>query len=320
MRLAPPLAATAGALARLEERLRSEALRQGVMSRLDVADAVAALWLEGELVDRDDLILHGASMDARRPDLPLLRAHLALTARRRTGRLRAGSLPSPETILSLVGEADSPLGGGAAGPAPMQEAWADDPLGLRANPGEQRTALTAWREVACGLEDMPPALAAASAWLAWDQIDPLPRHGFVGALLAAFLLRQGPCLPPLAHGMRAVRLAGSTLRRGVGTGAFVDSLLQRLAAIEAGTRYGLDIHARLALAEQVLASRTRGGRSSSLLPDFIRLALEEPLVTAPSVARRLGVSQQAALDLVQRAGPSLREVSGRRRYRAWAVV
>ncbi|TIP78807.1 MAG: hypothetical protein E5X60_39140, partial [Mesorhizobium sp.] len=46
-------------------------------------DAAAALWIEGELVHVEDLVLHDAHMDQRTPTHELTRAHAVVRKRRR---------------------------------------------------------------------------------------------------------------------------------------------------------------------------------------------------------------------------------------------
>ena len=70
------------ALARLDERLARSPVRDGWIERQHFADAAAALWLEGELVHIEDLVLHDAHMDIRMPTHELTRAHAVLRARR----------------------------------------------------------------------------------------------------------------------------------------------------------------------------------------------------------------------------------------------
>src|SRR6185437_4308614 len=65
--IARPLAAAEDSLARLDERLANSPIRQGWIARTHFADAAACLWLEGELVHLDDLVLHDAGMDIRAP-------------------------------------------------------------------------------------------------------------------------------------------------------------------------------------------------------------------------------------------------------------
>jgi Protein of unknown function (DUF1612)/HTH DNA binding domain len=70
------------ALARLDERLARSPVRDGWIERQHFADAAAALWLEGELVHLEDLVLHDAHMDIRLPTHELTRAHTVLRVRR----------------------------------------------------------------------------------------------------------------------------------------------------------------------------------------------------------------------------------------------
>lgn len=81
--IAGPLAAAEDALARLDERLAKSPIREGFAARTHFGDATACLWLVGELVHRDDLVLHDAGMDVRTPTHELTRAHTVLRARRR---------------------------------------------------------------------------------------------------------------------------------------------------------------------------------------------------------------------------------------------
>jgi hypothetical protein len=69
-------------LARLDERLTRLPVRDGFVERQHFADAAAALWLEGELVHLEDLVLHDAHMDVRTPTHELTRAHAVLRTRR----------------------------------------------------------------------------------------------------------------------------------------------------------------------------------------------------------------------------------------------
>jgi hypothetical protein len=78
-----PLARAEDLLARLDERAAKSPVRDGFVARCHFADAAAALWLDGELVHVEDLVLHDAHMDIRTPTHELTRAHAVLRARRR---------------------------------------------------------------------------------------------------------------------------------------------------------------------------------------------------------------------------------------------
>lgn len=91
------IAAAEDALARLDERLAKSPIRDGAISRTHFADACASLWLDGELVHLDDLVLHDAGMDVRTPTHELTRAHAVLCARRRIAEAK------PDWALSAAG-------------------------------------------------------------------------------------------------------------------------------------------------------------------------------------------------------------------------
>ncbi|MGT2441005.1 RHE_PE00001 family protein (plasmid) [Bradyrhizobium betae] len=95
--IAGPLAAAEDTLARLDERLARSPIREGWIARTHFTDACASLWLEGELVHMDDLVLHDAGMDVRAPTHELTRAHAVLRTRRRIGSAK------PDWALSVGG-------------------------------------------------------------------------------------------------------------------------------------------------------------------------------------------------------------------------
>ena len=78
-----PLARASAALARLDERLAHSPVGTGLIERLHFADACASLWLDGELVEMEDLVLHEAARDIRSPSHALTIARDVLQTRRR---------------------------------------------------------------------------------------------------------------------------------------------------------------------------------------------------------------------------------------------
>jgi Protein of unknown function (DUF1612)/HTH DNA binding domain len=106
--LAGPFAAAEDALARLDERLAKSPIRDGWIARTHFTDACASLWLEGELVHLDDLVLHDAGMDVRAPTHELTRARAVLRTRRRVADAK------PDWALSVAGLASLRGRGGKA--------------------------------------------------------------------------------------------------------------------------------------------------------------------------------------------------------------
>ncbi|MER9203901.1 RHE_PE00001 family protein [Mesorhizobium sp. M0933] len=90
-------------LVRLDERVARSPVRDGFVERQHFADAASALWLEGELVHLEDLVLHDAHMDIRAPTHELTRAHAVLRTRRRISAQKPDWALSRDGFLALTG-------------------------------------------------------------------------------------------------------------------------------------------------------------------------------------------------------------------------
>ncbi len=101
-----PLAAAEDALARLDERVRASLIAEGFVSRSHFQDACANLWLAGELVVLEDLVLHDARMDIRSPTHEVTRAQAVLRARRKIAAAAPDWALSPDGLEILRGAAD----------------------------------------------------------------------------------------------------------------------------------------------------------------------------------------------------------------------
>lgn len=71
------------ALTRLDERIARSPVGQGWIKRSHFADACASLWIDGELVHLEDLVLHDHTRDIRTPTHELTIARDVLRTRRR---------------------------------------------------------------------------------------------------------------------------------------------------------------------------------------------------------------------------------------------
>jgi hypothetical protein len=378
-----PLARAEDLLARLDERVAKSPVRDGFVQRCHFADAAASLWLEGELVHTEDLVLHDAHMDSRTPTHELTRAHAVLRARRRIFGHKPDWALSRPGLLVLRGRegqgggnaasAASAAGRDAAGPnedadlveeADQDDALADelaeidallarssrllagenlvsraadspdvdaagqgkkapetasfDSLGplIRDLDWDEDQRLVDWLAVVDEVKKMPAVLAAAIAWEAWQDIEPLQHQHWLGTLLVAALLRQagkvGSHLFCLNAGLRIVprdrrRAQEKTTR-----------LLAVLDAFAEAASAGLKELDRLALAKTQMERRLSNRRKNSRLPALIELVLARPVVSAGLIAAELKVTQRAALGLVAELG--VREVTGRGRYRAWGIL
>jgi len=353
-RLAGPLAAAEDGLARLDERLRTSGIRDGFISRTHFQDACANLWLAGELVSLEDLVLHDARMDIRSPTHALTRAQALRTRRRIAGAAPDWAL-SPDGLKALRGDGDGgpadagPPGEGEdqgedeapglpgdAGPLAGELAAIDRALTrstrvlagdatraeLLRNPliydpdGEESERLETWRHLAEMAQSEPPLLAAALLWDAWEREPPLERQAWLGPLLVAAVLRARQ--KTQAHLLcvnSALRCIRREKRRSPDHGVRQIAFLE---AITAGAEAGMKNHDRWLLARRGLESQVKTRRSSSKLPALVEFMLARPIASAGMIASALGVTPRAAQAMVAELG--LREMTGRGRYRAWGIL
>jgi Protein of unknown function (DUF1612)/HTH DNA binding domain len=177
----------------------------------------------------------------------------------------------------------------------------------------------AWLGALKAAEDAPAVLATAIALDAWLALEPAERGGEVGFALAATVLRQRGVA---AHHLPALGLG---YRKGRNRWSPHQALAVRLAglieAIHQSARLADADLKRLILAREVMARRCEGRRGNSRLPMLVDLFMASPLVTVQMATDKLKVTPQAVEVMLKELGPSLpRELTGRKRYRAWGIV
>ncbi len=89
------------ALARLDERIARSPVGSGWSERQNFADACASLWIDGELVHLEDLVLHDATKDIRTPTHELTIARDVLRSRRRIAAQSPGWALSTDGTRTL---------------------------------------------------------------------------------------------------------------------------------------------------------------------------------------------------------------------------
>lgn len=105
--LLPAIVRAEDRLARLDERAHRHPVADGFRERGHFFDAVAALWVGGELVHVEDLVLHDAHMDARAPTHELTIAHAVMRARRRLWNAEPEWGTSTAGMAALKGGAEA---------------------------------------------------------------------------------------------------------------------------------------------------------------------------------------------------------------------
>lgn len=353
--LLSPLTAATSALARLDERIGRSPLGAGWSARTHFSEACASLWVDGELIHLEDLVLYDAGMSARAPTHELTIAHDLLRIRRRILSNPPQWALSIEGLRSLrgrggEGERFNQTTFAAIPEPPSEEADDEDPLAVHLAAidavlarselllAEARTAepqprrerdplvyepdwdederLEEWQAVVQETEGLPPSLRAALLLDAWNVLQVFQHAPWLGRQLPAAFLRQvgatNAHLPTINLGLKQIaRERRADRDRDTRLKAFLD-------AITLAAELGLKEHDRLLLAKQQMQQRAAGKRQSSKLPQLIDLVLSTPMVSAGMIAEALRVTPQGALKIA--AELSLRELTGRGRFRAWGVI
>ncbi|MFL0691643.1 MAG: RHE_PE00001 family protein [Agrobacterium tumefaciens] len=100
------------ALTRLDERIARSPVGSGWIERSHFTDACASLWIDGELVHLEDLVLHDATRDIRTPTHELTIARDVLRTRRRIAGQSPDWALSADGIRSLRKTSEIRSGGG----------------------------------------------------------------------------------------------------------------------------------------------------------------------------------------------------------------
>lgn len=384
-----PVVAAEDALARLDDRVGRKSdlgetgrrsgdglLREneGWIARAHFMEACNALWLAGELVHVEDLVLHDARMDIRTPTHELTRANTILRVRRQIAANPAAWALSPKGIASLRGRwvSDIPMPVVEAVPesasvpdfenetkTAAENAFEDElarfdalldrsaqilsrPDNLSRTRGEGRletksfsadvttdgdpliydpdwnedARMERWLTVQDKVRDLPPLLAAALLWDAWEDIEPLQHQHWLGPMLVSAMLRErGKTRSHLAAFNAGLRNIPRDRRRARDKTTRLTAFLE---AMRASAIANLKEIERLGLARMQMERKLKDRRSTSSLPGMIDLVLSRPMVSAALVGKELKVSQRGALNLIAELG--LREMTGRGRYRAWGIL
>lgn len=352
--LLQPLSTATADLARLDERIHSSDIGKGWIERSDFTDAVASLWVDGELVHLEDLVLHDCAMGIRAPTHELTIAHDVLRTRRRILSHPSDWALSRAGIASLtkgagewevapeIKRADTPV-------PPLADADGADPLAAElaamdavlaraeavlsgaVTPGsaspardplvyqedwDEEERLAEWQVVLTETEGLPAVLRAVLMLDAWNSLQVLQHAPWLGRQFASAMLRQSGLTP--SH-LVAINLGLKSVpferRRSRDR---TTRLLAMLDALALSAEAGLRAHDRLVLARQQMQRKLEGRRSSSRLPQLIDLVLSKPLVSAGMIAAALDITPQGALLIAGKL--NLRELTGRGRFRAWGIL
>lgn len=358
--LAGPLAAAEDALARIDERLAKSPVREGWVARTHYTDACASLWLEGELVHLEDLVLHDAGMDIRAPTHELTRTRAVLRTRRRIAEARPDWALSPAGLDGLRGrggQGDRKRNGSV--PSENSE-LADDEEFVDTAPADAPDALFADAFAAIDAAVARTERTLAGETLRQPERDPLVydldwdedariedwqrvvdrTRTLPPALAAAITADAWDRIEPLQHMPWLGRLLASAVLRARGkTRWHLSCLHAGLKTVPRERRRSSDPASRLLTQLEAMTAAADAG-----LKDHDRWLNQRTLLTRKLVGRRTTSKLPALLDymlarpiasagmiaaelkITPRAAQDLvaelglREATGRGRYRAWGIL
>ncbi|MBX4962685.1 RHE_PE00001 family protein [Rhizobium binae] len=355
--LLPALSRAEDQLARLDEIVRRSPVGEGYAERAHFSEAAASMWVAGELVHIEDLVLHDANMDVRTPTHETTIAHSILWSRRSITEQESVWAITKAGIEHLIGRRSSPMHRTGAGEGDqsltLSSPRADIDDGFATEMAEIDAVLARSTRTLLRIDEERKSDPVAVGELFihdpdWDEDDRLSNwrsslqevEALPATLAAAILWDAWETLEPLQrqHWLGG-QLVSSYLRsRGKVTSHLfclnvglksipremrrsrnrTSRLVAGLVAMAAAAEIGIKEVIRLGQAREQLQRKLRNKRSSSSLPGLVDLLITRPVVSSSMIVESLKVSHRGALNLVTELG--VRELTGRGSYRVWGIL
>jgi len=333
--LLEPLIRATELIMRYNGLIEASTFKNGLNSREHFFAAVASIYLQGGLIELNDLVLHAYNTDVSishqdiADAMDILAARRLIETKKREWLFEADSFqltqqPTHETSRDKTAiddfereleDIDAIL--------ERTNKILENPETLEIKPNRLKQLLKPknqdeiwekWQEVIKSTQHEPPILRSAILLDAWINLDPIPNKPWLGFEYANTALRVDlslDYLPSITTGLRQTPL---NTRKN-------HNRLKRLKAyIDA---YALSSEQAIRNAHKIkvryerLQERTENIRAGSKTKAFIDYAIATPVVTTTNAAAALNISPAGVLKILKTL--QLREITGRSRYRVWAI-
>ncbi|ODT77145.1 MAG: hypothetical protein ABS76_28255 [Pelagibacterium sp. SCN 64-44] len=358
--LLPAIARAEDQMARLDEAVRRSPVGEGFIERGHFFDSAASMWVSGELVHIEDLVLHDAHMDVRVPTHELTIAYSLLRTRRRVAAAEPAWALSDRGLFasSVPPLAEQPADEPEVGHSAEEVDLAEDADPLAAEFAQIDALLERSERLIISMGRGDGAAVPERRGLVvgdlmirdpeWDEADRLSQwrsiqeevQGLPPVLGAALLFDAWEVLEPVQRqqGLGGVVTAAYLRFRGKVT-SHLPAFNLGLKAVGREKRRARDRSIRLVAFLDAMSATADCG-----LRELVRLQQSRKLMERKLTGRRGSSSLPAVVDLVlsrpvvsaamvssaakitQRGALNLiadlgvREMTGRGRYRAWGII
>ena len=330
--LLEPLIRATELIMRYNGLIEASTFKNGLNSREHFFAAVASIYLQGGLIELNDLVLHAYNTDVSishqdiADAMDILAARRLIETKKREWLFEADSFqltqqqtPDDKTAIDdferELEDIDAIL--------ERTNKILENPETLEIKPNRLKQLLKPknqdeiwekWQEVIKSTQHEPPILRSAILLDAWINLDPIPNKPWLGFEYANAALRVDlslDYLPSITTGLRQIPLSArknhNRLKR---LKAYIDAYaLSSEQAIR--NAHKIKVH------YERLQERTENIRAGSKTKAFIDYAIATPVVTTTNAAAALNISPAGVLKILKTL--RLREITGRSRYRAWMI-
>ena len=330
--LLEPLIKATELIMRYNGLIEASRFKNGLNSREHFFAAVASIYLQGGLIELNDLVLHAYNTDVSishqdiADAMDILAARRLIETKKREWLFEADSFqltqqqtPHDKTAIDdferELEDIDAIL--------ERTNKILENPETLEIKPNRLKQLLKPknqdeiwekWQEVIKSTQHEPPILRSAILLDAWINLDPIPNKPWLGFEYANAALRVDlslDYLPSITTSLRQIPLnARKNHNRLKRLKAYIDAYaLSSEQAIR--NAHKIKVH------YERLQERTENIRAGSKTKAFIDYAIATPVVTTTNAAAALNISPAGVLKILKTL--RLREITGRSRYRAWMI-